>query len=78
MEIQHISTDLLTRGRLETTIIRVESPLLFWVQLKNGKQDLKELEEELNFRISSRAKYLYIWPDQMRVDRDVAVRDRQS
>lgn len=78
MEIQHINTDLLTRGRLETMIIRMESPLLFWVQLKNGEENLKELEEELNFRMSRKADYLYIWPDQMRIDIDIAVRDRQS
>lgn len=62
--------NLLTCGRLEVKVLRVESPLLFWVRLKNGEQTLQELLEELNFQMARRAKYLQ-WPENIVEDLDV-------
>lgn len=78
MEIQYINPDQLTRSRLEVKIIRTKSPLLFWVQLENSEKDLQELEEELDFRMQRRAKYLHIWPEQMRKNMDVAVKHNKT
>lgn len=73
--MEAINANLLTRGRLEVKVLRVESPLLFWVRLKNEEQTLQELLEELNFRMARRAKYLQCWPENIVEDLDVAVRD---
>jgi len=63
MEPAAIDTGTLTRSRLEVFILRVVSPLLFWVRLKNGDQDLQELEEELALRMSRRSKFLICFPE---------------
>lgn len=76
MEIQYLDTDFLTRGRLEVTVVRAESPLLFWVQLKNSNRDLLEMEEELQLRMNKKAKHLYILPENMKEEMDVAVKDK--
>ncbi|CAL1685193.1 unnamed protein product [Lasius platythorax] len=75
MKIQFIDTNLLTRGRLEVAITRAESPLLFWVQLKSGWNDLMELEEALNLRMPQRSAHLHIGPENMKENMDVAVKD---
>lgn len=75
MEVPYINTDYLTRGRLDVTIVRVESPLLFWVQLKNSRTDLLEMEEELQLRMQRRASSLSIFPEHIKEDMDVVVKD---
>lgn len=75
MEIKAISTSHLTRSRLEVTIIRVLSPLLFWVQLKNSEKDLEELQEDLDFHMSRKAKYLHYWPQDIKEDEDVVIKE---
>ncbi|CAL1672040.1 unnamed protein product [Lasius platythorax] len=75
MKIQFIDINLLTRGRLEVAITRAESSLLFWVQLRSGWTDLMELEEALNLRMTQRSAHLHIWPENMKKNMDVAVKD---
>jgi len=78
MEIKCIETNLLTQGHLNVTIVKVESPLLFCVQLKNSAKNLKELEEELEFRMSRKATYLHIWPEDFKENMTVAIKDCKS
>lgn len=74
MEIKNIDTHYLTRGRLEVRIIRVQSPLLFWVHLKNGEQALTDLLEELNFRLNRKSKDLFYWSHCLREGEAIAIK----
>ncbi|KMQ88798.1 hypothetical protein RF55_11656 [Lasius niger] len=78
MEVIGIDTGRLTKSRLEVTIIRVISPLLFWIQLSNSEKDLQELQEELDFRMARRRKYLHCWPEDIKEEEDVVVKDGDS
>jgi len=78
MKIKCIETNLLTRGRLDVTIVKMESPLFFWVQLKNSAKDLKELEEELKFRMARKAIHLHIWPEDFKENMTVAIKNCKS
>ncbi|KAL6253930.1 hypothetical protein P5V15_015772 [Pogonomyrmex californicus] len=64
MEIESHDTNFLTCGCLEVKILRVESPLLFWVQLKNGEAALEKFHQELHQR-------MIIKQDQLRYLSDV-------
>lgn len=77
MQIDHIDTSLLTRGRLEVIILKAESPLLFWVRTKNGETHLLEMEEELQLRMLRKANSLHLYPEHMEEGMDVAVKDHQ-
>lgn len=78
MDIQYLRTDLLTRNRLEATIVRVKSPHLFWIQLQNSAKDLQDLEEELKFRMDRKSSYLHLFPNAMRINEDVAIKEGNS
>lgn len=78
MEPLPIDTESLTRSRLEVFILRVVSPLLFWVRLKNSDRDLQELEEELALRMSRRSRFLICFPDDLKLEMDVVVKDRNT
>jgi len=75
MEPAAIDTESLTRSRLEVFILRVVSPLLFWVRLKNGDQNLQEMEEELALRMSRRSKFLICFPEDIKLEMDVVVKE---
>ncbi|KAL6416649.1 hypothetical protein ACFW04_011503 [Cataglyphis niger] len=75
MEVKPIDTAQLTRSRLEVTIIKVISPLLFLVHINNSKKNLEDLEEELEFRMTRKAKYLHCWPEDIKEDEDVVVKE---
>jgi len=74
MEPSPIDTGKLTRSRLEVIILRILSPLLFWVRLKNSDKDLQEMEEELTLRMTKRNKFLICWPEDIKVGMNVAIR----
>ena len=48
MEIECINIKLLARNSM---VIKVNSPTMFWVQLKTGSEDFQDLFEELNRRM---------------------------
>ncbi|KAL6268223.1 hypothetical protein P5V15_001334 [Pogonomyrmex californicus] len=73
--MEAIDISRLTRGRLECKILRMESPLLFWVRLKNGESALQDLSEELNFRMNRKSKELICWPNDIEEDKPVAIKD---
>ncbi|KAM0726739.1 hypothetical protein ACS0PU_006900 [Formica fusca] len=52
MEIKSIDTTQLACERLAVKITHVESPLLFWMRLRDNERDLENLEEDLNFQMT--------------------------
>ena len=74
MEIKPIDVTLLTRSRLEVIITRVISPLFFWVRFKLSEPQLKELEEELTFRMARKSSYLHYWPDALKEEEIVSLK----
>lgn len=52
----------------------MESLLLFWVQLKNGKNALTDLLEELNFRMDRKVNSLFYWPRKSKENEAIAVK----
>lgn len=70
-----IDIEKLTRRRLEVKVLRVESPLLFWVRLKTGEKNLRELLGELQFHMSRRARFLSCWPDQIQEEEAIAIKE---
>ncbi|EFN65107.1 hypothetical protein EAG_14257 [Camponotus floridanus] len=72
MEPAPIDTAGLTRSRLEVFILRVVSPLLFWVRLKHGDQALQEMEEELAFCMARKGAFLICYPNDITVHMDIA------
>ncbi|EFN78927.1 hypothetical protein EAI_09045 [Harpegnathos saltator] len=75
MNITHIKTTLLTRNPLPVQIIRVESPTLFWVQLKYNKTTLLELQEDLEWVLKRRPNRYILLPHAIIPGRIVAVRN---
>lgn len=78
MNIQYLRTDLLTRNRLEARVVRVKSPHLFWIQLRNSVRDLQDLEEELRFRMDRKSSYLHVFPDAMKPNLDVSIKHNDT
>lgn len=75
MTIEHINTQLLTRGPLRVRIIKVEAPTFFWVQTENGREDFEELLEDLSRRMSKKGRLLHHRTDSIRLDDLVAIRE---
>lgn len=74
-ETSFIDTEKLSR---KCNIWRVESPLLFWVQLRTGENSLKKLQTELEFHMKQKRKYLSLWPKQIREDKIIAIREKEK
>ncbi|EZA48479.1 hypothetical protein X777_13777 [Ooceraea biroi] len=74
MEIKEIDTTLLTRRPLAVTIIRVDSPSLIWLHIKNSQLDYQEMRED-QVMMQRRAKYLGCYPDQIERNQVIAIRD---
>lgn len=62
MVIKHIDTNNLSHHSLPVYITKVESPALFWVQLKSHREELLELQEEISWKIQRKTKELATWP----------------
>lgn len=61
MEIKTINTNDLTRCYLAVKVIRVYSPSLIWVHLRNGEEDFQKMMEEFNHRMNRR-RFLHLNP----------------
>ena len=77
-ETSFVNTDKLSRRRHEVNILRVESPLLFWVQLRTGEDSLKGLLEELEIHMARKGKYLSLWPKQIKEEEIIAVKEKEK
>ncbi|EZA51553.1 hypothetical protein X777_09763, partial [Ooceraea biroi] len=75
MEIKGINPALLTRRSLAVTVVRVDSPGLIWVHIKNAQQDFQEMMEDLQVMMQRRGRYLACLPNQVQEDQIVAIRD---
>lgn len=75
MPIGHIATDKLSRGRLPVYVTRVESPTLFWVQLKYNRDELLELQEKIAWKMQRRRSRFFLWPHAVRLGLLVAVKE---
>ncbi|KAL6253923.1 hypothetical protein P5V15_015764 [Pogonomyrmex californicus] len=75
MESNVIDTSRLTREHLDCKILRMESPHLFWIRLKTGESSLKELMEELGFRMNRKSSTLICWPYLMKINLAVAIKE---
>ncbi|KAL6252036.1 hypothetical protein P5V15_015017 [Pogonomyrmex californicus] len=75
MESNVIDTSCLTRGRLDCKVLRMESPHLFWIRLKTGESSLKELMEELGFRMNRKSSTLICWPHLVKINLAVAIKE---
>jgi len=72
MDIRRINTKDLSRGSLHVRVIKVDSPILLWVQLYHAREDLEELLEDLSRRIARRGRGLIHNPDRVPPDEYVA------
>ena len=54
MGIEAIDTDALTRSPLAIKVVKVHSPTLMWVHLKNSQEPFQKIMEQLNHRLSNR------------------------
>lgn len=72
MEIKSIDALLLTRGPLAIRVVEVESPGRFWIQVENGREALKKLQEDLEYKMGK--KRSMIWPHHVRTGTIVAVK----
>ncbi|EZA49470.1 hypothetical protein X777_12326, partial [Ooceraea biroi] len=52
IEIKTIDVTLLTRRPLAVTVIKVNSPSLIWVHIKNSQIDYQEMREDLQVAMS--------------------------
>ncbi|KAL6250872.1 hypothetical protein P5V15_014934 [Pogonomyrmex californicus] len=68
-------TSCLTCGRLDCKVLRMESPHLFWIRLKTGESSLKELMEELGFRMNRKSSTLICWPHLVKINLAVAIKE---
>jgi hypothetical protein len=75
--IGHVNTGTLTRSPLKIKVIKVDSPTLIWVHLRNSAEDFEELLDDLQRRMSRRSRLLHHRPDDIRPDEIVAVHDRR-
>ncbi|EZA50980.1 hypothetical protein X777_10411 [Ooceraea biroi] len=75
MEIKGIQSSLLTRRPLAVTVIRVDSPGLIWIHIKNSEKDYQEMREDLQVMMQRRGRYLGCYPDQVQVNQVIAIRD---
>ncbi|EZA61825.1 hypothetical protein X777_09150 [Ooceraea biroi] len=75
MEIGHINTAKLTRHSLAVKILKVESPNLIWIHIRNGEETFQELRAEMQWKMARQAKYLICYPDDILVDEAVAIRE---
>ncbi|TGZ51621.1 Tudor domain-containing protein 5 [Temnothorax longispinosus] len=75
MEIKCIDTSSLSRGLLKVKVTRVDSPTFLWIHLEGGREDLDELIEDLTLRMMRRSEFLYLPPDQIMPEMEVAVHE---
>jgi len=66
MEIESIDTTQLCSGHQEVRVVCVESPLLFWVQLRNNEKIFEKLQSKLQVKMTTNKKLLTnIYEDQV-------------
>lgn len=75
MDIESIDTSLLTRRPLAVKVIKVESPTLIWVHILNGDEQFRYMLDDLQRRMTQRARYVLYQPDDVNVDDIVAVKE---
>ncbi|KYN05856.1 Tudor domain-containing protein 6 [Cyphomyrmex costatus] len=75
MEVECINTRLLARSPLAVRIVKVDSPSLFWAQLKTSNEDFRELLEDLTRRMTRKGHMLRLFPDHIIVGEAVAIRE---
>jgi len=71
MDIRSINIQNLSRDSLHVRVIKIDSPLLIWVQLYYAREDLEELFEALTSRMARRERELIHNP--MLPDKYVAI-----
>ena len=72
MEIECINSKQLARCSMAVKVVKVDSPTMFWVQLKTGSEDFQDLLEKLTRRIIRREHMLRHRPDHVVVGELVA------
>ena len=78
MEIECINTKLLARNSMAVKVVKVDSPTMFWVQLKTGSEDFHDLLEELTRRMTRRGLMLRHRPDHVVVGELMAIRENRG
>lgn len=78
LEIPTYDTRFLARCRLPVKIVKVDSPIMFWVQLQNNQEDFKEMLENLKRRMLRRGHNLRHRHDALRLDEVVAVQEGRT
>jgi len=81
MEIECINTKLLARSSMAVKIVKVDSPMMFEVQLKTGSEDFQDLLEELTQRMTRKGHMLRHRPDHVvvgEVPPIVAIRENRG
>ncbi|KYN21232.1 Tudor and KH domain-containing protein [Trachymyrmex cornetzi] len=78
MEIECIDTTLLARSSMAVKVVKVDSPTMFWVQLKTGSEDFQDLLEELTRRMTRKGHMLRHRPDHIVVGEVVAIRENRG
>ncbi|KAG5315001.1 TDRKH protein, partial [Acromyrmex insinuator] len=76
MEIESINIKLLAQSSMAVKVVKVDSPTMFWVQLKTGSEDFQDLLEELTRRMTRRE--LRHRPDHVVVGELVAIRENRG
>ncbi|KYN17602.1 Tudor and KH domain-containing protein [Trachymyrmex cornetzi] len=78
MEIECIDTTLLARSSMAVKVVKVDSPTMFWVQLKTGSEDFQDLLEELTRRMTRKGHMLRHRSDHIVVGEVVAIRENRG
>ncbi|KAG5335162.1 TDRKH protein, partial [Acromyrmex charruanus] len=78
MEIECINTKLLAQSSMTVKVVKVDSPTMFWVQLKTGSEDFQDLLEELIRRMTRRGHMLLHRPDHIVVGELVVIRENRG
>lgn len=58
MEIESIDTTHLHLGHQEVRVVCVESPLLFWVQLRTDEKIYQKLQEKLQIKMAANKRFM--------------------
>ena len=81
MEIECINTKLLTRSvksSMAVKVMKVDSPTIFWVQLKTGSENFQNLLEELSRKMIQKRHMLRHRLDFVVVGEIVAIRENRE
>lgn len=75
-QIEHIATNLLTRGLFPVKITGVTSPSAFWALPMSSAEEFREMSEELQRTMERKDRLLHCWPNQLVAGAIVAIKSR--